>query len=99
MAVHALGHLLAVHVTAADIGIVRLSPASAADIQDATGDTVFPAYVDQGYTGATGAEAAAAEGIKIEVVKLPETASRTFPSSRAGWCSTWIPRLTWALRW
>ena len=30
------------------------------------------AYVDQGYTGETAAEAAAAEGIRLEVVKLPE---------------------------
>jgi transposase len=44
----------------------------AADIQDATGDTVSLAYVDQGYTGERAAEAAAAEGIALEVVKLPE---------------------------
>ena len=44
----------------------------AADIQDATGDTVSLAYVDQGYTGQATAEAGAAEGITLEVVKLPE---------------------------
>ena len=44
----------------------------AADIQDATGDSVELAYVDQGYTGEATAEAAAAEGIALEVVKLPE---------------------------
>jgi hypothetical protein len=40
MAVHTLRHLLALHATAAGIGIVRLSPALAAGIQDATGETV-----------------------------------------------------------
>ncbi|WP_026399087.1 IS5/IS1182 family transposase, partial [Acetobacter nitrogenifigens] len=44
----------------------------AADIQDATGDNVTLAYVDQGYTGAVAADAAAAEGIALHVVKLPE---------------------------
>ena len=36
------------------------------------GDAVTLAYVDQGYTGQVAAEAAAAEGITLEVVKLPE---------------------------
>ena len=30
------------------------------------------AFVDQGYTGQVAAEAAAAEGIRLQVVKLPE---------------------------
>jgi len=41
-------------------------------IQDATGETVTLAYVDQGYTGDKPAEAARQQGIALEVVKLPE---------------------------
>ena len=72
MAVDTLVHLLALHVTPADVGdreaVARLS----ADIQDATGDAVDLVYVDQGYTGHAAANAAAAEGITLEVVKPPE---------------------------
>ncbi len=49
----------------------------AADLQAATGQTVEVAYVDQGYTGAHVAQAAAAQGLQLEVVKLP-TAKRGF---------------------
>jgi transposase len=72
MAVDTLGHLLALHVTPADVGDRQAVARLAADIQDATGETVTLAYVDQGYTGQAAAEAAATEGIKLEVVKLPE---------------------------
>lgn len=72
MAVDTLGHLLALHVTPAsaeDRGEVeRLARA----VQTVTGDNVDIAYVDQGYTGKRAAEAAAAHGIRLEVVKLPE---------------------------
>ena len=46
-------------------------------VQEATGDTVELAYVDQGYTGADPALDAADHGIRLEVVKLP-TAKRGF---------------------
>jgi transposase len=72
MAVDTLGHLLTLHVTAADVGDREAVARLAADIQNATGDTVSLAYVDQGYTGERAAEAAAAEGIALEVVKLLE---------------------------
>jgi transposase len=72
MAVDTLGHLLALHVTPADVGDRQAVARLAADIQDATGDSVEPAYVDQGYTGEATAKAAAAEGIALHVVKLPE---------------------------
>ena len=72
MAVDTLGHLLALHVTPADVGDRQAVARLAADIQDATGDSVKLAYVDQGYTGEATAEAAAAEGIMLHVVKLPE---------------------------
>src|SRR5271167_638207 len=72
LAVDTLGHLLALHVTPADVGDRQAVARLAADVQEATGETVKLAYVDQGYTGDTAAEAAAAEGITLEVVKLPE---------------------------
>ncbi len=72
MAVDTLGHLLALHVTPADVGDRTAVKRLAADIQDATGQSVKLAYVDQGYTGETAADAAAAEGIALHVVKLPE---------------------------
>src|SRR5262249_31182840 len=41
-------------------------------IQEVTGGTVEVAFVDQGYTGEEAANQAAAEGIKLEVVKHTE---------------------------
>src|SRR5207237_6065484 len=41
-------------------------------VQEVTGEMVEVAFVDQGYTGDEPAEAAAAHGIRLEVVKLPE---------------------------
>lgn len=71
LAVDTLGHLLALHVTAADqqdrAQVARL----AQRIQAATGDTVQTAFVDQGYTGEDPAQQAAQHGIQLEVVKLP----------------------------
>ena len=67
MAVDTLGHLLAPNVAAANFG-----DRPAADIRGATGDTVSLAHVDQSYSGRVAAEAAGAEGIKLEAVKLPE---------------------------
>jgi transposase len=72
VAVDTLGHLLALHVTPASeqdrAQVERLATA----VQEATGDNVELAYVDQGYTGEDAAEAAAKQGIHVEVVKLPE---------------------------
>lgn len=71
-AVDTLGHLLALHVTPANeqdrAQVARLATA----VQEATGETVALAYVDQGYTGEQPATAAAAQGIQLEVVKHPE---------------------------
>jgi transposase len=72
MAVDTLGHLLALHVTPADEHDREQVVALAAAVQEATGETVELAYVDQGYTGATPAADAAAHGIHLEVVKHPE---------------------------
>jgi transposase len=71
-AVDTLGHLLALHVTPADAQDRAQVDQLSAAIQDVTGDTIEVAYVDQGYTGQEPAEAAAAHGIRLEVVKLPE---------------------------
>jgi transposase len=40
-------------------------------VQQVTGGTVELAYVDQGYTGPTAAEAAQQHGLRLEVVKHP----------------------------
>ena len=72
LAVDTLGHLLALHVTPADVGDRAAVARLAADVQEATGDTVTLAFVDQGYTGEAAAEAAQAEGITLHVVKLPK---------------------------
>jgi transposase len=72
MAVDTLGHLLALLVTPADEQERAQVAELAAAVQEATGEHVEVAFVDQGYTGADAAQAAAGEGIRLEVVKLPE---------------------------
>src|SRR3954470_13624897 len=67
-----LGHLLARHVPPADVQDRDRVAALAEAVQEATGDSVDLAYVDQGYTGPDAEIAAADEGIDLEVVKLPE---------------------------
>lgn len=72
IAVDTLGQLLALHVTAANEQD-RAQVAQLADhVQAVTGETVELAYVDQGYTGECPAQAAAAHGLQLEVVKLPQ---------------------------
>ena len=44
----------------------------ARSVQQATGQRVEVAFVDQGYTGEAAAEAARQHGIRLDVVKLPE---------------------------
>ena len=72
IAVDTLGHLLAALVTPANeqerAQVGRLAQA----VQEATGQSVEIAFVDQGYTGEAAAEAAKAQGIELSVVKLPE---------------------------
>ena len=72
IAVDTLGLLLAAHVTTASEQDRAQVGALAEAVQDATGQSVELAYVDQGYTGQTAADAAADHGIKLQVVKLPE---------------------------
>jgi transposase len=77
MAVDTLGHLLALLVTPANEQERAQVAELTAAVQEATGDTVKIAFVDQGYTGEQPAADAAAHGIRLEVVKLP-TAKRGF---------------------
>ena len=77
IAVDTLGNLLALQVTPANAQD-RAQVAELCDaVQEATGETVEVAYVDQGYTGQAAREAAAEHGIDLVVVKL-EQAKRGF---------------------
>ncbi len=71
-AVDTLGHLLALHVTPADAQDRAQVGRLAAAVQAATGQNVEVAFVGQGYTGEQAANEAAAHGIRLEVIKLPE---------------------------
>ena len=72
VAVDTLGHLLAVLVTPANEQERAQVAQLAAKVQEATGQSVTLAYVDQGYTGDAPAESARDAGMALEVVKLPE---------------------------
>jgi transposase len=71
-AVDTLGHLLALHATPADAQDREQVAALAAAVQAATGESVELAFVDQNYTGDQPAQDAAAHGIRLQVVKLPD---------------------------
>jgi transposase len=73
IAVDTLGHLLALFVTPANEQDRAQVAELAEQVQEATGEMVQVAFVDQGYTGEQPAEAAEAHGIRLEVVKLPTT--------------------------
>jgi transposase len=77
IAVDTLGQLLAVLVTPANEQDRAQVAALAEQIQEVTGESVEVAFVDQGYTGEQAAAGAEAQGIRLEVVKLP-TAKRGF---------------------
>ncbi len=72
IAVDTLGHLLALHVTPANEQDRAQVAELMQQVQQMTGESVEVAFVDQGYTGAQAAADAEAEGIRLEVVKLPE---------------------------
>ena len=82
LAVDTLGEFLALVVTPANEQDRAQVEELAAAVQEATGDTIELAYVDQGYTGGDAEAAAAGWGIRLEVVKLPE--------ARTGF--VWLPR-------
>jgi transposase len=72
LAVDTLGHLLTLHVTPANEQDRAQVGKLASAVQEVTGDHIELAYVDQGYTGDEPAQAAKAQGIRLQVVKLPE---------------------------
>jgi len=73
LAVDTLGHLLALVVTPANAQDRAQVAELAEQVQAATGEHVEVAFVDQGYTGDQPAQDAAQHGIRLEVVKLPDT--------------------------
>jgi transposase len=95
LAVDTLGHLLALLVTPASEQDRAQVAALAEAVQEATGAAVEVAFVDQGYTGEQAAEDAAAHGIRLEVVKLPE-AKRGFVLLPRRWVversNAWLAR-------
>lgn len=72
MAVDTLGYLLGLYVTPANEQERAQVDELARQVQEATGDQVEVAFVDQGYTGDDAAQAAREHGIELIVVKLPE---------------------------
>jgi len=72
IAVDTLGHLLALYVTPANEQDRAQVEELARQVQEVTEQSVELAYVDQGYTGDSAAEAAQSQGMQLEVVKLPE---------------------------
>jgi transposase len=72
LAVDTLGHLLALHVTPANEQDRAQVGELAAAVQEVTGGSVELAFVDQGYTGDAAAQAAQEQGIRLEVIKLPQ---------------------------
>lgn len=71
-AVDTLGHLLALVVIGRRDHERAQVAVLAAQVQEATSETVERSFVDQGYTGAQAAQDAAAHGIRRAVGKLPE---------------------------
>src|SRR5918911_1278976 len=71
-AVDTLGHLLALHVTPANEQEREHVGKLAETVQEATGESVELAYVDQGYSGERPATEAQTHDVKLEVVKRPE---------------------------
>lgn len=93
LAVDTLGLLLVVYVPPANEQERAHIAELAAQVQDVTGETVKDACVDQGYTGEQPAEAAAAHGRRLAVVKLPTAkaalcycrAAGSWNAASAGW--------------
>lgn len=73
VAVDTLGHLLAALITPANGQDRAQVGALAQQVQANSGQQVTLAYADQGYTGDAPLEAAAAQGIQLQVVKLGQT--------------------------
>lgn len=72
MAIDTLDRLLVLHVTATDAQDQAQVEHLAQQVQAATEESVTPAFVDQGYTGAQLARQAAVHWMQLEAVKLPQ---------------------------
>jgi len=72
MAVDTLGDLLALLVTPANEQDRDRVQQLTQKIQEVTGKTVEVAFVDEGYTGGKAAQDAEREGIRLELIKLPD---------------------------
>ncbi|MBD1848162.1 IS5 family transposase, partial [Cyanobacteria bacterium FACHB-63] len=72
IAVDTLGQLLALHVTPANEQDRHQVEVLVEQVQQVMGDSVEVAFVDQAYTGEQAVQAAEQQGIRLEVVKLPE---------------------------
>jgi len=72
LAVDTLGHFLALYITPANVQDRAAVDALAARVQQATGNQITLAYVDQGYTGEKTARVAGEHGVTLEVVKLAD---------------------------
>ena len=72
-AVDTLGHLLALRVSPANEDDREEVRKLSEEVQQATGENVELAYLDQGYTGERASWFAAEHGIRLEVVKHEET--------------------------
>jgi transposase len=71
LAVDTLGYVLSLHVTPANEQDRDQVGKLAATVQEVTGEHVELAFVDQGYTGEDPDQAAKAQGMRLEVVRLP----------------------------
>ncbi|WP_060772095.1 IS5 family transposase [Methylobacterium sp. AMS5] len=76
------GHVVARHVTPADVDDRAEVGRLAAEVQAEAGDSVALAFVDKGYSGPKPAAAASAQGIDLEVVKAPEAKRGFVPLPR-----------------
>ncbi len=95
LAVNTPGHVVALHVTPANVDDRSQVGALTCAVQAETDGSVETAFVDQGYTGEKPAKAADANGIALEVVKAPE-AKRGFVLLPRRWV---VERsLAWATR-
>lgn len=81
-AVDTLGHLPTLRVTPADAQERAQVGAPADAVQEATGEAVELAWADQGYTGGNPADEAAARGIELAAVRLPEAKTGFVPPPR-----------------
>ena len=80
MAVDTLGDLLALLVTPANEQDRDQVQQLTQKVQEVTGETVEVAFVDEGYTGEQAAQAAEGDGIRLEVIKLPDVNCKTLAS-------------------